>query len=211
MRITKKAFFKILISAAAMIAFALGSGARAFYKGMGIEWIRNIWYGLWIAAGVLFAVLFIYFLLSNYIWKGFRYIWNHWRIKNRLMHQMLDAGFGIERSYWFELPKIKLTFAPDFASGMLKIRNNLKHNKKLDDVVMSAALGKYVVEEHYQTDDGNYYVYKLVDGSVSFKIQFRSFQEFLDYNAKIPTYSLFLDARSQVKFQHMLIAGQTGS
>lgn len=211
MKITKNTFVKICVTSLAMIAFALGSGAKAFYKGMGIEWIRNIWYGLWIAAGILFAVLLINFLLFNYIWKGIHYCWTHWRIKNRLIHQMLDAGFGIERSYWYDLPKIKLTFAPDFVSGTLRIRNNLKHNKKLDDVVMSAALGKYVVEEHYQTDDGNYYVYKLVDGSVSFKIHFRSFQEFLDYNAKVPTYSLFLDARSQVKFQHMLIAGQTGS
>lgn len=211
MKITKNTFVKICVTSLAMIAFALGSGAKAFYKGMGIEWIRNIWYGLWIAAGILFAVLLINFLLFNYIWKGIHYCWTHWRVKNRLIHQMLDAGFGIERSYWYDLPKIKLTFAPDFVSGTLRIRNNLKHNKKLDDVVMSAALGKYVVEEHYQTDDGNYYVYKLVDGSVSFKIHFRSFQEFLDYNAKVPTYSLFLDARSQVKFQHMLIAGQTGS
>lgn len=211
MKITKKAFFKILISTAAMIAFALGMGARAFYRWQGIKLIENLWYSLWIVAGILFTALLVEFFLSNYIWKGFRYTWNHWRIKNRLIHQMLDAGFGIERSYWYDLPKIKLSFAPDFASGTLRIRNNLKHNKKLDDMVLSAALGKFIVEEHYQTDDGNYYVYKLVDGSVSFKIQFRSFQEFLDYNAKIPTYSLFLDARSQVKFQHMLIAGQTGS
>ena len=211
MKITKKAFFKILISTAAMIAFALGMGARAFYRWQGIKLIENLWYSLWIVAGILFTALLVEFFLSNYIWKGFRYTWNHWCIKNRLTHQMLDAGFGIERSYWYDLPKIKLTFAPDFASGMLKIRNNLKHNKKLDDMVLSAALGKYVVEEHYQTDDGNYYIYKLVDGSVSFRIQFRSFEEFQNYNVKVPTYSLFFDARSQIKFQHALIVGQTGS
>lgn len=211
MKITKNTFVKICVTSLAMIAFALGSGAKAFYKGMGIEWIRNIWYGLWIAAGILFAVLLINFLLFNYIWKGIHYCWTHWRIKNRLIHQMLDAGFGIERSYWYDLPKIKLTFAPDFVSGTLRIRNNIKHNKKLDDMVLTAALGKYVVEEHYQSDDGNYYIYNLVDGSVSFKIQFRSFEEFQNYNARVPTYSLFLDSRSQIKFQHALIAGQTGS
>lgn len=211
MRITKKAFFTICISATGMIAFALGMGARAFYRWQGIKLIENLWHSLWIVAGILFAMLLAEFFLSHYVWKGIRYCWNHWRIKRRLVHQMLDAGFGLERSYWYDLPKIKISFEKDFSSGTLRIRNNIKHNKKLDDMVLTAALGKYVVEEHYQSDDGNYYIYNLVDGSVSFKIQFRSFEEFQNYNTKVPTYSLFLDSRSQIKFQHALIAGQTGS
>ena len=211
MKTTKKRCFRIFISALAMIAFALGLGARAIYKWQGIRLIGYWWNILWIVAGALYVALFVEFLLSHYIWKGFRYFWNHWRITRRLVHQMLDAGFGIERSFWYELPKIKLTFEKDFVSGTLRVRNNLKHNKKLDDVVLSAALGKFVVEEHFLTDDGNYYIYKLADGSASYKARFHSFKEFLDYIANLPVYGLFLDLRSRIKFQHMLIVGQTGS
>ena len=128
-----------------------------------------------------------------------------------LERQFIDAGFSIRRTYFLELPKIQLSLSGDLKSGSLRIRNTLKFDKKLDDVVMSAALDKFIVERHFVTDDGNYYVYVLVDGSVSFKQTFCAYQEFYAYSQKIPEYSLFLDNRSIVKLQHALIVGMTGS
>ena len=168
---------------------------------------------LWtaIASGVIFIMLIVGFLVEHHAHKGLRYFWNHWCLTNKLELQMIDAGFKIQRSYYIEVPKIWLLFDRDFSLGILKVRNALKYDSKLDDVVMSAALGKFIVERHYQTDDGNYYIYELVDGSVSFKQTFDTFRDFNSYNKTIPAYELFLDNRSVVKLQHCLLVGQTGS
>ena len=125
---------------------------------------------------------------------------------------MIDSGFGLQRGYYIiVLPKIKLFFDKDFSSGTLKVRNALKFDNKLDSVVMSSALGKFIVERHYSTDDGNWYVYELIDGSVSFKQEFHGFEDFVGFSDQISLYKLFLDRRTQVKLQHCLIVGQTGS
>lgn len=151
------------------------------------------------------------FLLSNKIYKGIGYFVTYWYTRNLLEKQMIDAGFAIQRSFYIGLPKIKLSFEKDLSCGVLRVRNSLKFDKRLDDVVMSAALGKFVVDRHYVTDDGNYFVYELVNGAASFKLTFNSFNEFLEYSNKVPPYKLFLDARSQVKLQHTLLVGMTGS
>ena len=160
---------------------------------------------------MLTIVVLIVYLIRFRIYKGFRYFWLYRRMLSSLERQFIDAGFSIRRTYFLELPKIQLSLSGDLKSGSLRIRNTLKFDKKLDDVVMSAALDKFIVERHYVTDDGNYYVYELVDGSVSFKQTFCSYQEFYAYSQKIPEYSLFLDNRSIVKLQHALIVGMTGS
>lgn len=207
----KRQVIKLIIFVMAFIAFALGMGAKAICQLIRIRVLEKCFpLSLVVSVGLL-ILLVIDTLMSNRIWKGFRYFWNHWRIKDRLERQMLDAGFGIQRSFFIELPKIKLVFNKDFSSGTLKIRNALKFDKKLDDVVMSAALGKFIVENHYQSDDGNTYIYELVDGSISFKMNFRSFEDFKSHNETVPAYKLFLDKRTVVKLQHALIAGMTGS
>lgn len=208
----KRNAIRTIITAASVIAFALGFGARAIRLNVApSEILGKAQAVLWLVSAVMPLMLLFQFLLSNRIYKGIRYFWNHGRIRNRLEKQMLDAGFGIERNYYVFLPKIKVSFAKDFSAGVLKIQNMLKYDKRLDDVVMSAALGKFIVECHHQTDDANYYVYELIDGSVSFKLTFKTYKEFLGYNAAVPSYSLFLDKRSQVRLQHTLIVGQTGS
>lgn len=159
----------------------------------------------------ILALIFCDILLSHRIYKGIRYFWYHFTIKNSLELQMIDAGFYIERNCYIDIPKIQLSFNNNFSAAELKIRDSLKFDKKLDDVVLSSALGKFVVERHYITDDGNYYIYELIDGSVSFKLVFNSFKEFLNYNKGIDTYKLFLDSRTAVKLQHCLLVGQTGS
>lgn len=207
----KKQAERLMISVFGIIIFVLGLGAKMINQSVQITFLEKLYSVLWIISGGIFVLLTIEFFLSNHILKGIRYFWHYKSIKNRLELQMMDAGFGIQRSYYIELPMIKLSFSNGFSAGVLKIRNALKFNKKFDDVVMSSALGKFIVEYHYQTDDGNYYIYELVDGSVSFKLTFETFDEFLEYNQRIPTYKLFLDKRSVVKLQHCLLVGMTGS
>ena len=63
----------------------------------------------------------------------------------------------------------------------------------------------------FRSDDGNFFVYKLVNSKGSFKLTFNSFNDFLKYSNKVPPYKLFLDGRSWVKLQHTLLVGMTGS
>lgn len=204
-------FLRLVSSMICLIIFAFGLGAKMINKSLQFAFIDKLCMRIWILIPVIILLIFTEFFLENRIYKGFRYFFNYWRIKNRLKQQMLDANFGIERGCFIELPKIVLSFNKDISCAVLKIRNSLKYENKLDNVVMSSALGRFVVERHYLTDDENFYVYELVDGSVSFKLKFDSFEQFLEYNSKIPTYKLFLDSRSVVNLQHAIIVGQTGS
>lgn len=209
----KRNAVRTILFAASAVAFVLGYGARAIRLNIfpQNELLQKMQVALWLFDVFLLLTLLIQFLLSNCIYKGPRYFWYHWRVKNRLEKQMLDAGFGIQRNWYVSLPKIRLSFSKDFSSAVLKIQNTLKYDKRLDDVVMSSALGRYIVECHHQTDDANQYVYELIDGSVSYKLTFKTYQDFQRYNVTVPPYMLFLDKRSQVRLQHSLIVGQTGS
>lgn len=207
----KKQAQRLVLATIGVIGFVLGLGAKLIHRSLQMIFLKKIYSVLWFLSASLFVLIITEFLLSNRIYKGFRYFWYYWTVRNGLERQMLDAGFGIQRSYYMELPKIQLSFNRDFSAGTLKIRNVLKFDKKLDDVVMSAGLRKFIVERHYQSDDGNYYVYELVDGSVSFKPEFETFADFLRYNRKIPAYSLFLDKRSETRLEHTILIGQTGS
>lgn len=202
---------RLLLCVLASITLAIAFGAMVINISLNIELLSKVEHYAVLVALVLLGSILVEFLLDNKIYKGLKYFWHYHKTKNKLELQMIDAGFTIQRSYYVEIPKVTLTFSDDFSTGILRIRNNLKFDRKLDDVVMSSALGKFIVEQHYLTDDGNYYIYELVDGSVSFKMQFDTFKEFLSYNNKISPYKLFLDKRSQVKLQHCLLVGQTGS
>lgn len=202
---------RLTMSVFALIIFVLAMGIKMINKLVRIDILNTITFWMWIGTGIVFILIIVSFLLENCIYKGFRYFWNYWKIRNSLELQMIDAGFGIQRSNYIELPRIQLSFNKDFRSGTLKVRNALKFDNKLDTVVMSSALDRYIVERHYQTDDGNWYIYELVDGSVSFKQTFDDFDNFLKYSNTIDTYKLFLDKRSSIKLQHTLLVGQTGS
>ncbi len=175
------------------------------------EQITKYYPYLWIISISIILLICLQFLLEHKIYKGIKYFWYHYTIINNLELQLIDANYYIQRPNWIELPKIKLNFSKDFNSATLFISNNLKFENKLDKKVISSALGKYVVETFYLTDDENYYKYELLDGSISYKITFNSFNEFSDYNKQFYDYELFLDSRTSVTLQHALIVGATGS
>ena len=207
----KKQYIRLLFATSAMICFALAMGAKLLCRSLQYAFLMKL-YAITVGLTVLIiTIIFVEWIFSNKIYKGIRYFVQYIIVMNNLELQMIDAGLYIERGNILEIPRIQLVFDKGLSKGILKIRNSLKFDKKLDDVVMSSALDKYVVESHYVTDDRNYYVYELIDGSVDFKLTFKSFSEYLKYNAKIPCYSIFLDSRSVVKLQHTLIVGVTGS
>ena len=202
---------RLIFSTLAFIIFVLGIGAKIINQDLNIELLQQFNIYSRCVSGLIIVTLIVEFLISNHIFKGVKYFVNYWTIKNNLELQMIDAGFGIKRGNIIELPKIILSFDKDLKTGQLKIRNALKFDKKLDDTVLSSALGKYIVERHYLSDDNNYYIYELIDGSVSYRLIFNSADSFIDYNNKISPYKLFLDGRSMVKLQHTILVGMTGS
>lgn len=207
----KNQYARLLFIIASITCFALGWGAKLLYSNIGYASLKKLRvYSIKIALVIIIFVL-VEWLLSHKIYRGIRYFIQHVIVLNSLELQMIDAGLYIERGNILELPRIILSFDKGLSKGKLKIRNSLKFDKKLDGIVLSSALGKYIVECHYATDDGNYYIYEIIDGSMDFKLKFKSFDDYLEYNKKIPTYSLFLDSRSVVKLQHTLLVGVTGS
>ncbi len=194
-----------------LCSIAVFVAAMEINKVLKVEFLERISLFSVVSGSVIFVLMLGAFLLEHKAWRGCRYFFYHWSLKGRLERQMVDAGFSIQRAIWVDVPKIKLFFNKDFSAGTLIVRNSLRNDKKLDNVIMSSALRKFVVESHYQSDDGNTYIYELIDGAVSYKLTFHTFQDFLKYNDMIPDYKLFLDARTVVKLQHILLVGLTGS
>lgn len=202
---------RIFILLSSTISSVLAMGTELINKEFNIAKLEKLGDIFWLVAIVLITFSIIEFLISHRIYRGIRYFWHYTTIYYRLERQMIDAGFGIMRGNYIELPKIKLTLNKGLSKGTLKIRNKLKFDNRFDNMTFTPALGKYIVERHYQSPEGNYYIYELLDGSCSFKLTFNTMEEFVSYNGAIPTYKLFLDARTQVKLQHTLVTGMTGS
>lgn len=207
----KRSLFRLLAVANAVIALALALGARAIHSATEWSFLSVVETYSMNLSLVLFLCIAFELCACNKLYKGFKYFWYYSTVKNTLEKQLIDAGFFIQRSYYVEIPKIYLSFDKSFSTGILRIRNKIKFDKKLDDVVLSSALKRFVVERHWITDDGNFYIFELVDGSASFKITFNSFDEFIKYSDRVNDYKLFFDKRTDVKLQHTLLVGLTGS
>ena len=202
---------RLIIATFGLIALALSWGAGAINRQFPVAFLADI-HSIFLLVGfVVFSVLLLEYFISNKISHGLHYFWVYRTVRSRLERQLLDAGYCIQRSYYMELPKIVLSFNQALTTGELRLRNAIKFDKRLDNVNLSAALGKFVVENHYVSDDGNEYVYFLLDSSISFKLVFKNYEAFLACVQDISPYKLLLDGRSVVKLQHMLLAGRTGS
>ncbi len=150
-------------------------------------------------------------VITNQLYHGFKHFIRMIKLRCRLEKQLIDAGLSIKRNCYIEVPKIEIHFSNDLCKGVLKIRNTIKNDRRLDNSVLSPALGDYVVEQHYMSDNQDYYIYELYDSTKTYKQVFNCFDEFIGYSRTISEYKLFLDQRYQVDMQHFLICGQTGS
>lgn len=115
-----------------------------------------------------------------------------WKILFSLQRQLRDAGFGIERFWLLELPKLEISFNDDLMTGVLKIQNSVKFNKRLDELDFSAALKNYKIERHYLSRDSNWYIYELLRADVSFRLTFTSLTSFILSTDYLDPYELFL-------------------
>lgn len=175
----------------------------------------------------LFLILFliISFVLGKLIilsdfWdigflNGVRLIKLHYYLEKELV----DAGIYFKRrlvndhNLIVSLPKYKFIFDSDFETGVLKIRNSIKFNQKFLNLNLDSALGDFISDYQYFSDDNSYLVIELLNVKVQRKYYFNSV---LDMKKEIQKnknykYSFIIDSKLKVPFSSILLNGQTGS
>jgi len=153
--------------------------------------------------------------MRNHISKGWRFALRHYKLCLSVRRALLDAAYYVPRQFFgtavAQLPKIKLTFTDNYQRGMLLVENRVKYAQRLDTAQLSSALRRYVVERSYLSDDENYYCFELFDSRLERRLEFRSLDELLSYNAQVGDLELFIDKFTVIPLHHTLIVGQTGS
>mgnify|MGYP002626517256 CR=1 FL=1 len=162
------------------------------------------------ASVVLLGYGIVSFVVEYKFYKGLRYGWHYWSIRRSVEKQLKEAGFGSYPGRFLKLPKIHLSFSDGFQYAHLRIRASLENSQKLLHLDLSPALGDYIVLRQYLSADRNDIIIEAIDSRASFKLVFSSLKEFQDYCKSFTGYQLFLNSRTVVKLQSMLIAGITG-
>ena len=173
-----------------------------------------------LALGVAFSMLnaictpVLFFAVSmwavrNQIDRGLRYAWKHYVLVLRLRKELLNAGIYTTRKIGVEkvavIPWITVDFAPDFRSGIVYIKNSIQFHNKLSEIDISSALGGYVVEQAYLTDNEDHYYYEFYDAHYDKRLEFQ------EYSDSLGDYELFIDRDTTLPLTHQLLVGQTGS
>lgn len=157
----------------------------------------------------------VVWMLRNQIDKGVIYMWKHYLLVLSLRKQLLDAGLYITRRIGASevaiIPEISVKFLPDYVSGRIYIKNSIKLHGKLSKTDISAAIGRYVVEQIYLSDNSNYYQFDFYDATINRRLVFDNFHFFNKYSNAMDEYELFIDTRTRLPLTHHLIVGQTGS
>src|SRR5699024_2494596 len=101
----------------------------------------------------------------------------------------------------------------DNGQATLRVENHLKYDSKLDGARLGSALGSYIVENDYITDDNNYYINDLLEyRTMMIQREFDEYERYKKWSTKdISDYELKIDDRLTVKYGHFLLVGQTGS
>lgn len=177
-----------------------------FFPSVGfISWLGG---RLLVLACVLTAVCLIRWALVHRLKWGFRHAFTHaW-----VLYQVRAALLAVGGTYGNTAPpRVKLNLSRDLSYGTLMIRNHIKYDKQLESVNLSSALGRYITENQYRSDDENWHVYEIEDGRVDRQLIFESYQEFVEYCRQYEDYTLFMDKQTAVPLSSMLLVGLTGS
>ncbi|MEE1249526.1 MAG: FtsK/SpoIIIE domain-containing protein [Lachnospiraceae bacterium] len=181
-----------------------------------IPYIKKIQTYLLIGSIAIILGYIVFWCISHHINKGIRYAMAHAKMVRSIRNALIDAEYGYTKQYFngepvIVLPKIKVEFEPDLTQGTVYIQNNFRIQNKLEDRNISSALGKYVVEQQYRTDDENWNVWEFVDSKANNQLVFHSYEEFVSYSKGIGDYKLFMDKKNIVPLSSLLLTGTTGS
>lgn len=167
---------------------------------------------LWL---LITAILFAVWAGSHKLSKGYNYAFLHAKIYKRLNMALYDTGVYVERIVLLkkcaDTPKIQIELDNDLRTGIIKIRNCIKFDRRLDEMPISSALpNEFVVTRSYIADNCNDYVYEFELYKLE-QLVFHSFSDFEKFNISVDKYSLFLDERRSFPMFHILVVGQTGA
>lgn len=177
---------------------------------------------------IFFILLFIFvfilgklFVISNFRNVGFKNGIQVIFLYFNLEKELVDAGIYFKRklinindySLLVSLPSYKFSFDSDFETGVLKIRNSIKFNEKFLNLNLDSALGEFISDYKYFSDDNCYLIINLININCNRKFYFDSI---LDMKKEIQKnknyrYSFVIDKRLNVPFSNILLNGQTGS
>lgn len=153
-------------------------------------------------------------LIRNQVHKGIKHMINQYKINLRLRNAFLDGNYFNKRYYFNSdiavLPKVKMTFTDDFTKAKLMIEN-ININKDISDINLSYALGYYVVDRTYLSDDENYQVFEVFDSRVTYQYLFNDWHEFHNQINTRDDYTLIIDKYTDISLYGTLLVGQTGS
>ena len=204
--------FAGMFSVAGLMAIAMLCVSLSRTDGAGSNSIPALSTACVILALAIAASELILFLYQNRYYRGLKYGNAYHRVTTRLRRALLDAGYYEADFLGFAHPAaIELDFNGDLTTGTLRIRNSPHYDSSLETVNMASALGQYIVERWYLSDDQNWYIYEIYDYEVFQPLVLHCYADFWDY-ANLPDwYKLRIDERLNTKLQHMLIVGATRS
>jgi len=145
--------------------------------------------------------------------RGLRYALIHARMVHGLQKSLLETpGYSVELNHQeAKLPTIRAEFSSNMINGIIKVQNHIKYNTLLEKVNLSPAIGHYIVDQQYLTDDENWYVFEITDGQIDWRLVFDNYSHFQAYCKRQEDYTIFIDKRTSLPLCSMLLVGETGS
>ena len=163
-----------------------------------------------LAVMLLLITWFAYGLVNQYQ-KGSAYGKTYAQVQASLRKELINAGYYEDGLFCLILPRIKMTFSDDLKNGQIRIENTLHYDHVLQSLDISSAIGKYVVERQYPSDDRNWMIYEIYNPSSLKSVVLRSTDELRELTSSCNEYQLMIDDRTTIRPQHALIVGSTGS
>src|SRR5699024_5679625 len=125
-----------------------------------------------------------------------------------LFRSFLDANYFNKRFYFnnevADLPKVKITFSNNYTKGKLFIEN-ININKDISDVNISFALGVFVVDRSYLSNDENYLVFEIYDSNVVQQYKFNDIDDLCTQTSELDDYTLQIDKSIEIPLHGTLL------
>lgn len=169
----------------------------------------------WGVAGVMVLGVGVWWgLVHGLFFHGPRYALAHARMLRELRRSLLEVGttFTVELGNGdVALPKIRVKFGHDLGTATITISNHIKYDADLEAVDLTPALGKYKVNDHALTRDGNAWEYQTRDATIVAHLTFASCEDMALYAKTADGGGLVLDKFTTIPLSSLLLVGVRGA
>lgn len=206
------AILTMTISLILFLGLQILSPLLAKYKIVNIDVFENL---LLIIPACILVILLMSWSYRNSLNRGLKYAFTHYKISKKLRKQLIDSKYYIENKVFnvLILPLVKVEFidGDNLNKGIISIENNIKFDKKLEDIRLNGALSNYIVTQQYLSNDGNSYVYEIASKDMFKQVEFNNLDSYLKWSRlETDDYSFKLSNNDVLPIHHMGIAAQTG-